>query len=143
MNTYGYVLGNPLKYSDPKGLNPLALCFVPGVGWAACGAAVDAAVAACATVGTAVVGALLGGLLAEEAASDAGNDASPGREKDVPNRGEPNEVREGKRRTREYDSEGKPKRDYDQPHQGHETPHVHEWENGVREHPGRDYSPLP
>ncbi|HYD62335.1 MAG TPA: RHS repeat-associated core domain-containing protein, partial [Noviherbaspirillum sp.] len=69
--------------------------------------------------------------------------AKPGREKDVPNRGEPGEVREGERRTREYGPDGKPIRDYDKPHQGYERPHVHEWPDGVREHPGRDYSPWP
>jgi hypothetical protein len=70
-------------------------------------------------------------------------DASKGREKDVPNRGEPGDTKEGQRRTREYGPDGGPMRDYDKPHQGYERPHVHEWQNGVREHPGRDYSPWP
>ena len=65
------------------------------------------------------------------------------RGQDTPFKGEPNSVVEGKKRTREYGSDGKPKRDYDKPHQGHEEDHVHEWENGKREHPGRPYSPLP
>ncbi len=69
--------------------------------------------------------------------------AKPGREKDVPNRGELGEVREGERRTREYGHDGKPLRDYDKPHQGYDRPHVHEWPGGEREHPGRDYSPWP
>ncbi|TFW09524.1 hypothetical protein E4K72_05625 [Oxalobacteraceae bacterium OM1] len=69
--------------------------------------------------------------------------AKPGREKDVPDRGEPGEVKEGERRTREYGPDGRPLRDYDKPHQGYERPHVHEWPGGVREHPGRDYSPWP
>lgn len=69
--------------------------------------------------------------------------AKPGREKDVPNRGEPGEVNEGERRTREYGPDGKPLRDYDKPHQGYDKPHVHEWPGGQREHPGRDYSPWP
>lgn len=49
---------------------------------------------------------------------------------------------EGPRRDREYNEEGRPKRDYDKPHQGADYPHVHEWENGVREEPGRPYSPI-
>jgi RHS repeat-associated protein len=69
--------------------------------------------------------------------------AKPGREKDVPDRGEPGEVKEGERRTREYGADGKPLRDYDKPHQGYDRPHVHEWPGGQREHPGRDYSPWP
>ena len=60
-------MGNPLKYTDPKGLAIAVFCFVPGVGWAVCGAAVDAAVAACAAVGTAATGLILGGLFAEAA----------------------------------------------------------------------------
>jgi RHS repeat-associated protein len=75
--------------------------------------------------------------------SDGAKDAPKIKEKSIPNRGEPGEVKEGERRTREYGSDGKPLRDYDKPHQGYERPHVHEWENGQREHPGRDYSPWP
>lgn len=63
--------------------------------------------------------------------------------KDVSDTAKPNDVIEGRRRTREYDNEGKPLRDYDKPHQGDETDHVHEWKNGKREHPGRPYSPWP
>jgi len=57
---------------------------------------------------------------------DRKDSATKGKEKDVPDRGEPGEVREGQRRTREYGPDGKPVRDYDKPHQGHERPHVHE-----------------
>ncbi|MFJ4145355.1 hypothetical protein [Pseudomonas sp. NPDC089734] len=48
LNTYGNVLGNPLRYSDPTGFNPLARCFIPGVGLVACATAVEAVVSACA-----------------------------------------------------------------------------------------------
>ncbi|GGL65019.1 hypothetical protein GCM10009091_53800 [Pseudomonas brenneri] len=68
---------------------------------------------------------------------------TPSREKNVPNRGAPGEVKVGERRTREYGNDGRPIRDYDKPHQGYDRPHVHEWPGGVREHPGRDYSPWP
>lgn len=55
----------------------------------------------------------------------------------------PGEVRQGQNRTQEYGQDGRPVRDYEKPRQGYERDHVHEWENGVRERPGRDYSPLP
>ena len=63
-------------------------------------------------------------------ADNADKPADGNRVKDVPNRGEPGEVKEGERRTREYGADGKPARDYDKPHQGDETDHVHEWPGG-------------
>lgn len=65
------------------------------------------------------------------------------RNQDTPSTSEPNSVIEGENRTREYGNDGRPVRDYDKPHPGHPTPHIHEWPNGVREHPGREYSPWP
>ncbi|MGL4768459.1 MAG: polymorphic toxin-type HINT domain-containing protein [Formosimonas sp.] len=61
----------------------------------------------------------------------------------LPRTSRPNDVRSNPNRTREYDSNGNAKIDYDAPHQGHERPHVHEWNHEGREHPGRDYSPWP
>lgn len=54
INTYGYALQNPLIYTDPNGLNPLAICLIPGVN------------AACAAAGSAIAAggkALLGGVV--------------------------------------------------------------------------------
>lgn len=69
--------------------------------------------------------------------------SAAGHDKALPDRGEPGSVRHTKNRSREYGFDGRPIRDYDKPHQGYERDHVHEWEEGVREHPGRDYSPWP
>jgi hypothetical protein len=66
-----------------------------------------------------------------------------GKESKPPYNGPPNGYEEGPRRGREYGPDGKPSRDYDKPHQGADYDHVHEWPNGVREHPGRPYSPIP
>jgi len=71
------------------------------------------------------------------------NSCSEGRAKNPPDKGPPNGYVEGPRRGREYGPDGAPVRDYDNPHQGADYPHVHEWPNGEREEPGRPYSPIP
>ncbi len=155
-STYAYVRGNPLTYRDPRGTNPLT--------GAVTGAEIGSVAGPIGTVVGGVIGAgigaylgwkVVGPILAENAGSEAagdencptdktkGSQKTGGREKSLPNRGEPGEVIEGERRTREYGPDGKPARDYDKPHQGYDRPHVHEWPDGVREHPGRDYSPWP
>lgn len=58
--------------------------------------------------------------------------------KDVPDRGPPGEWVNGKRRSRLYNPDGTPKVDIDNPHPGMPKTHVHDWTNGVREHPGRE-----
>lgn len=57
--------------------------------------------------------------------------------------GPPNGWIQGPRRGREYGPDGYPRYDFDKPHQGEPQDHVHEWEDGVREHSGRPYSPWP
>ncbi len=50
LNTYGYALGNPVNYYDPRGQAVAvgALCLVPGVGWVSCAAvAAGVAISAC------------------------------------------------------------------------------------------------
>jgi len=63
--------------------------------------------------------------------------------KSIPHFGPPNGTIEGPRRTRVYGPNGEPKTDYDKPHQGAPYPHVHDWPGGIREEPGRPYSPWP
>ena len=71
-------------------------------------------------------------------------ESSGQRAKNPPDVGPSNDFVQGPRRGREYDENGKPKRDYDKPHQGNQEPHIHEWdEDGIREEPGRPYSPWP
>lgn len=66
-----------------------------------------------------------------------------GPEKDVPTEGPAGGWIDGKRRSRQSGPDGSPARDVDKPHQGAPYPHVHEWEKGKREHPGRPVTPLP
>lgn len=162
VNTYSYVGGNPITNIDSKGRQALAAAAVStGVMVAGCyttpgcrkwleRAARDLfrqVQNICASASEGGDDANIGSNANNGDKNDGSNSAKepkkPNREKDVPNRGEPGEVREGERRTREYGPDGKPLRDYDKPHQGYDAPHVHEWPGGVREHPGRDYSPWP
>ena len=136
LNGYAYVGGNPISYTDPKGLVAQAIPGVAAIGGLACYF----------TPGCRKALEDLGRSVADacgQAGDRVRNWYEQGREKDVPDRGQPGDVIEGERRTREYGPDGKPVRDYDKPHQGYGRPHVHEWPDGVREHPGRDYSPWP
>ncbi|WP_368737418.1 RHS repeat-associated core domain-containing protein [Parazoarcus communis] len=138
VNLYAYAVGNPVSYTDPSGLLAQTLPGVAIIGGIGC-ALTPGCRDAVSDIGKSIANAC------ERAADTVRNwyEQGSGREKDVPNRGEPGQVIEGERRTREYGPDGKPVRDYDKPHQGYDRPHVHEWPGGVREHPGRDYSPWP
>lgn len=158
-NRYAYANNNPYKFVDPDGRASIALEATKQVvttGVAASPLAVAAGVATAALMPT----KMGDGTMYNEDGSDVpvaepsdnnqndgasnNSDGNGGhRTQDTPSKGEPNSTVEGKHRTREYGSDGKPSRDYDKPHQGHQKPHVHEWTNGKREHPGREYSPIP
>ncbi|PTT89689.1 hypothetical protein DBR42_07395 [Pelomonas sp. HMWF004] len=132
INTYAYVGGNPLRYTDPAGLNP--------VGGAVLGAEIGTALFP--GVGT-VVGAglgLLGGyLIADKLSGLIFN--RPKNPPDINPAG--GGWVQGPRRGRQYCPDGTPQYDIDKPHQGYEEDHVHEYPGGVREHPGRPVSPWP
>ncbi|NOK35578.1 RHS repeat domain-containing protein [Corallococcus exercitus] len=67
------------------------------------------------------------------------------KEKDVPDKGPPGEWIVGRRRERKYGPNGQRELDIDYGHNGHRTPHVHEWDKDGQnhEHPGREVSLWP
>ena len=148
-NTYAYAYQNSLYYIDPDGrIAFVALpIFAGGGAFAGSGFWVGGAIVG----GGILVGSIPGDTPGDDTGGEAGQcpaDNDKPKEKRPkenfpPYDGPPNGYKEGPRRGREYGPDGKPIRDYDRPHQGADYPHVHEWPNGKREHPGREYSPIP
>ncbi|WP_459874087.1 hypothetical protein, partial [Endothiovibrio diazotrophicus] len=122
---YSYVLNDPLNFTDPNGLNPVAGALSGGAVAGPVGAIVGA-----------VIGTAIGIYLGDKMFNDGG------KVKDVPDRGTPGEWVDGKRRSRKYGPDGRPEIDIDKPHPGFPDDHVHEWPDGVREHPGRPVCPI-
>jgi RHS repeat-associated protein len=147
MNWYAYVGNDPVNMVDPTGKAAQA-CLVPSI-TPVCVTAVQAAVDG---IGAIIVGSIaVYNEITDDPVEENSNDSDSNsdttsddkhREQDTPYKGKPNSTAEGKKRTREYGPDGKPSRDYDKPHQGYEEDHVHEWENGTREKPGRPYCPI-
>ena len=167
-NLYAYVGNNPANRIDPSGLTGVATgsssALLSGdISWigGSSGAGIGGGIvenyqvaqiiplplyANPITVGPAV---LLTGCLLSTGCKNAVSDTvdwmfnSGTKGKDVPDRGPAGEWVDGERRSRQYGPDGRPVVDIDKPHQGAPEPHAHEWNDGVREHPGRPVSPIP
>ena len=158
-NRYAYANNNPYRYKDPDGRASVAAFGVFVVGGIGVGLALTpqeqqqqmgrAALRAFEVAKDALLNGLLSPILSsseESKATDQGKGSASegkGKVKDVPDRGPPGEWIDGERRSRKYGSDGRPETDLDKPHPGAQYPHAHDWADGVREHPGRPYSPLP
>lgn len=123
LNTYAYVKGNPIRYRDPRGLNPLA----GAIGGAQIGTMV---LPGPGTVIGAGIG-LLGGYLLADQLSHLLNQMSnsnpltgePGSEQTCGNK------KGNKKQTRRYGADGYPvtDTDWDHSHDGLGSPHAHDW----------------
>lgn len=130
VNLHAYVEGNPVNRVDPDGRFAVIPWAIACAGNPACWLPPAVIVAKCASD------------LWSKVLNEA-DDGDQGRKKNPPDVGPPDGHIDGPRRGRDYGPDGRPIRDYDNPHQGADYPHVHEWPSGVREEPGRPYSPYP
>ncbi|MEN9539460.1 MAG: hypothetical protein RLZZ126_1695, partial [Pseudomonadota bacterium] len=139
-NRYGYVGGNALGYTDPDGLNPVAI----GIGVRVVGGRVAAA--AIGAGARRLLGPTVGGI----AACILAGVCTLNEDTKTPNDGEPGSchVNPGSGQERKYGSDGKPDYDIDWDHDhGQGVPHGHNWGRGPNGQPvrgpGAPISPWP
>ncbi|CAN7503707.1 hypothetical protein LJR066_003316 [Acidovorax sp. LjRoot66] len=123
-NRFGYVEGNPLRYTDPRGLNPLLGALNGGRLGAVTGSAFGPIGTAAGGLIGAGIGAAVGWYITGPMLTNSNPlTGEPGSEQACENKSG------NKKQTRRYGADGYPEADtdWDHPHLGLPAPHVHEW----------------